>query len=86
MIGMTEDALPRFHRLDEGVFSFSGYNGRGIAPGTVFGQVLAQHLMGHLREEDLPLPLSDARPQRFRAVREGFYEYGAQVAHLTSRI
>lgn len=86
MIGMTEDALPRFHRLDEGVFSFSGYNGRGIAPGTVFGQVLAQHLTGRLREEDLPLPISDARPQRFRTVREGIYEYGAQVAHLTSRI
>lgn len=86
MIGMTDDALPRFHRLDEGVFSFSGYNGRGIAPGTVFGRVLAEHLAGRLAEEDLPLPVTDASPQRFRMAREGFYEYGAQVAHLTSRI
>src|SRR5690606_2864969 len=41
-IGMTTDSLPRFHRLAENVVGFSGYNGRGIAPGTVFGRTLAE--------------------------------------------
>lgn len=49
-IGMTENSLPRFHRLGRNVVSFSGYNGRGIAPGTVFGQCLAQLLLGSIRD------------------------------------
>ncbi|MGO3745818.1 MAG: NAD(P)/FAD-dependent oxidoreductase, partial [Alcaligenes aquatilis] len=31
-IGMTSDAVPRLHQLGRQVLSFSGYNGRGIAP------------------------------------------------------
>jgi sarcosine oxidase len=85
-IGMTADSLPRFHRLDERVVSFSGYNGRGIAPGTVFGRTLAAHILGQLPEEDLPLPVTQPVPQRFRGVREAYYEVGAQVAHLSSKI
>ena len=38
MMGMTSNALPRFHRLAENVVSFSGYNGSGIGTGTVFGR------------------------------------------------
>ncbi|RVU11978.1 NAD(P)/FAD-dependent oxidoreductase [Methylobacterium oryzihabitans] len=81
-IGMTEDNLPRFHRLGRNVVSFSGYNGRGIAPGTVFGRCLAQLLLGTLAEGDLPLPLTDPAMAPRRALREVFYEMGAQVAHL----
>lgn len=40
-IGMTSNALPRFHELDHNVVSFNGFNGRGIAPGTLFGRELA---------------------------------------------
>jgi hypothetical protein len=47
-IGMTADNLPRFHRLAENVIGFSGYNGRGIAPGTVFGRTLAQLISGEI--------------------------------------
>lgn len=86
MIGMTADAVPRFHRLDEGVVSVSGYNGRGIAPGTVFGRLMAGHLAGEIAESELPLPVTPPTAQSFRALREGFYEYGAQIAHLTSKI
>ena len=64
---MTADSLPRFHRLDERVVSFSGYNGRGIAPGTVFGRVLAGHVLGRSRNEELPLPATPPVPQRLRA-------------------
>ena len=75
-------SLPRFHRLAENVIGFSGYNGRGIAPGTVFGKVLARHVAGEITEKDLPLPVTDPVAQSFRPVREGYYEVGAQLAHL----
>ena len=51
MMGMTSNALPRFHRLAENVVSFSGYNGRGIGTGTVFGRLLADHVLGKLSEQ-----------------------------------
>lgn len=85
-IGVTADALPKFHRLAERVVSFSGYNGRGIAPGTVFGRTLAEHVLGRLAEEDLPLPATEPAAQGFRSVRETYYEIGSQIAHLSSRV
>lgn len=83
MIGMTDDNLPRFHRLDCNVLTICGYNGRGIAPGTVFGQVLADLVLGRLRDEDCPLPCTAPQDARFRSLREGLIKWGAQVAHLT---
>lgn len=83
MIGMTDNHLPRFHRLDERVIGFSGYNGRGIAPGTVFGHVLARHILGDITDEDLPLPVTAPRPQRLRALREAGIAWGAQAVHLS---
>lgn len=79
-IGMTSDNLPRFHQLAEGVVAFCGYNGRGIAPGTVFGRALAGWLTGG--NEDLPLPPTAPQPASLRALRGAFYEFGAQAFHL----
>jgi glycine/D-amino acid oxidase-like deaminating enzyme len=81
-IGMTADNLPRFHRLDEGIFAFCGYNGRGIAPGTVFGRAMASFLAGETLAADLPLPLSTPAPTALRGLRSAFYEAGAQAVHL----
>ncbi|MDR6668332.1 FAD-binding oxidoreductase [Rhizobium sp. 1399] len=81
-IGMTDNALPRFHKFAPNVIGFSGYNGRGIAPGTVFGRTLAEHILGRMAEADLPLPLTDPREPSFRALKELWYEAGAQVAHF----
>ncbi|AOF94225.1 FAD-binding oxidoreductase [Sinorhizobium sp. RAC02] len=81
-IGMTDNALPRFHRFAENVVGFSGYNGRGIAPGTVFGRTLAQLVLGDIGEADLPLPQTDPKTPAFRPVKELYYEAGAQIAHL----
>ncbi|MGY8630993.1 FAD-binding oxidoreductase [Bradyrhizobium sp. 14AA] len=83
MIGMTSDNLPRFHKLDRNVVAFSGYNGRGIAPGTVFGGVLASYVLGHVAEQDLPLPIAAVEAPRFRAAREQLYRTGSQLVHLT---
>jgi glycine/D-amino acid oxidase-like deaminating enzyme len=83
-IGLTTNRLPRIQRLANNVISFSGYNGRGIAPGTTFGRTLARLVLGEMTEADLPLPLSDPQPVRFRATREAFYEVGAQVVHAAA--
>jgi len=82
-IGMTDDNLPRFHKLADNVVAFSGYNGRGIAPGTTFGRVLASYILGQIAEKDLPLPVSPVGKPVFRAAKEAFYEAGAQLVHLS---
>ena len=82
MIGMTADHLPRFHRLAPNVVAFSGYNGRGIAPGTVFGRCLADLALGAIGEADLPLPVSPPKTAPLRHAFEAFYEVGAQLAHF----
>lgn len=81
-IGMTNDALPRFHKFGTNVIGFSGYNGRGISPGTNFGKVLSRHVLGEITEAELPLPLTDMQEDRLRVGREIYYEAGAQIAHL----
>jgi hypothetical protein len=43
---------------------------------------LAQHILGHMAEADLPLPLTDPREPSFRGLKELWYEAGAQVAHF----
>lgn len=82
-IGMTVDALPRLHSLAPGVVSVGGYNGRGIAPGTVFGRALAAHLAGE--PQALPLAESPIVPDRMRSLKSAFYHAGAQAKHLIDR-
>ena len=57
-IAMTQDHLPRIHRLAEGLWTTIGYNGRGITTGTLFGQSLADLLTG-MDPKKLPLPLTN---------------------------
>ncbi|WP_422109849.1 FAD-dependent oxidoreductase [Bradyrhizobium elkanii] len=83
MIGMTSDLLPRFHKLDRNFVSFGGYSGRGIAPGTALGRVLASYVLGFLAEEDLSLPAAPVEYRRFRADREALYRAGSQLVQLT---
>jgi glycine/D-amino acid oxidase-like deaminating enzyme len=82
MIGMTADSLPRFHRLARNVVSVSGYNGRGIAPGTVFGRLLAELALGAIGEADLPLPITAPKAAWLRRAAEPYYEVGAQFTHF----
>jgi glycine/D-amino acid oxidase-like deaminating enzyme len=83
-IGMTSDAVPRFHRLARHTYCISGYNGRGIAPGTNFGRELAQLATGRIREDQLSLPLTPLRPAAFRRGRELFYEWSSGAVHWAS--
>ena len=82
-IGMTDNNLPRFHRFADRVVGISGYNGRGIAPGTVMGRTLAELIAGNGGEEDLPLPVTAPGEAKLRVAKEVMYEVGAQMVHLT---
>lgn len=81
-IGMTDNALPRLHHFGPQAIGFSGYNGRGIAPGTVFGKVLAEHILGRISADDMPLPLTAIAEPGLRPAKEAWYEAGAALAHL----
>ena len=83
-IGMTSDALPRFHQLARNTVSISAYNGRGIAPGTVLGRELARLVLGEINVAELPLPLTEPEPAMLKPAREMLYEYGAAAAHAIS--
>ncbi|RWE20343.1 MAG: FAD-binding oxidoreductase [Mesorhizobium sp.] len=82
MIGTTGNHLPRLHRLASNVVSICGYNGRGISLGTVFGRVLADHILGKICEADLPLPVTTPETPALRALKESYYAAGAQLAHF----
>lgn len=81
-IGMTNDHLPRFHAPAENMIAVTSYNGRGIAPGTVYGRELARHIAGEVSLEGMFLPVTAPRAAPFRTLREGYYEVGSQIAHL----
>ena len=71
-IAMTPDHLPRILRLADGLYTPIGYNGRGIAPGTVLGKALAEFLAGGA-EADLPLPMTERRIVRSAPFMSQFY-------------
>ncbi len=81
-IGMTSDNLPRFHKYAPQMIGFSGYNGRGIAPGTTFGRVLASYVRGEISDAELPLPVTPVEQASYRFAKHLFYEVGAQAAHV----
>ena len=69
---MTGDHLPRILNPEPGLFVPIGYNGRGIGPGTIFGEALADYL-AEGGEERLPLPLSPSWREPWRGLRQSFY-------------
>lgn len=83
-IGKTDDNTPRMNLLAPNVIAVGGYNGRGIAPGTVFGQLTADFIGGRVKEADLPLPLTKPAPVAWRPLKEAYYEMGANLAHAAA--
>lgn len=80
-IGTTPDAVPRLFQPGPGAFGVAGYNGRGIAPGTVLGRLLAQAALGQGALPDL----APARPDPVAALRGLVFRAGAAAAHLIDR-
>lgn len=83
-IGMTSDNLPRLHLPGDNAIAVNGYNGRGIAPGTVFGKAIAAHVLGDLPAEAMPLPVTTLTPAPLRLWHEAYFTLGAGAMHLVS--
>ena len=84
-IALTPDHLPRIHRLDEGLYTPIGYNGRGITPGTMFGKAMAELLSGG-QEADLPIPITDMKPARARALMSQLYQAAFTANQLAKSV
>jgi glycine/D-amino acid oxidase-like deaminating enzyme len=82
-IAMTTDHIPKITRLGPRAFSIHGYNGRGIAPGTVFGKAAAECLLND-EQSKLPIPVSDHYAEKLAAIRATRNQLGAFVFHLLS--
>jgi glycine/D-amino acid oxidase-like deaminating enzyme len=81
-IAVTSDRIPRVQRLGPKGFSIFGYNGRGIAPGTLFGRAFAEFAVTQ-DESAFPLAPVDAVQASFAAgALELAYDAGAVAAHL----
>lgn len=80
-IAMTAEYLPKIQALDPTALVCFGYSGRGIGPGTVFGQSMARALLqGSF--SDLPIaPITDHSLPAAR-LRQAYYETGATLTHL----
>ena len=82
-IAMTRDHLPHLVDLGPKALGIYGYNGRGIATGTLFGRVLADYALSG-DADALPLPLSHAKPARIFNLQSAYYELGATAYHMVS--
>jgi len=80
-IAMTGDHLPRILRLGPGGLAVFGYSGRGIAPGTVFGEAAARALLAG-DETGLPVAAVDSHGEAMAALRTLGFEMAARMVHL----
>lgn len=81
-VAMTVDHYPKLYTLDKGVFAGLGFNGRGVAMGTVMGKCLADLACG---KESL-WPVIEPRPFRMHAFgRIGIAAYSVLYGYLDKR-
>lgn len=80
-IAMTDDHLPRIHRLADKLYTPIGYNGRGITPGTMFGRAIAAFLSDG-DQENLPLPITDLKPVASAPIMSRLYETAFKANQL----
>lgn len=82
-IGFTTNNLPRIHEPEPGLHMTLGYNGRGIAPGTYWGKMLASRVLG-APATDFPLPVSPVSGAPFRGLRAAVFEAAFRAYRLRS--
>jgi glycine/D-amino acid oxidase-like deaminating enzyme len=82
-IDMTRNNLPVFHQPEDNAWSITGYNGRGISPGTVFGKALAGVAMG--TRASMALTTSDVVVDPMRTIKSTFYNTGSLAKHFIDK-
>ena len=81
-IACSKSYIPNIHDLGRGIYSISGFSGRGIAPGTAFGRAMADFILGRTNSRDMPLPFNTVKSVPFNKIREIYYETGSQLTRL----
>ncbi len=81
-IGVTNNHMPTVHRIGQRAYALGGYNGRGIAAGTVLGEALAQVVLGQLPEAELPVPVTEPGIATLAGLRGKALRAGAAVYHM----
>lgn len=81
-IGVTDNHMPTVHRIGRQAFALGGYNGRGIAAGTVFGEAIAKVIVGQMPEADLPVPVTEVKETRLPGLRGMGLRAGAAAFHM----
>ena len=80
---MTYDHVPKIVGDGNRAISLYGYNGRGIAPGTVFGKSLAEYLLtGDVG--CLPIAPVQRHHERLSTFKQAYYELGASAFHFST--
>jgi glycine/D-amino acid oxidase-like deaminating enzyme len=74
-LAFTPDVLPHLHEPAPGILAGLGYNGRGVAMGTVMGRILAERVSGK-RPEDLAIPTTGYKSFPFHS----FHKVGVYSA------
>lgn len=81
-VAMTVSHYPQLHVLDKGVFAGLGFNGRGVAMGTMMGKCLADLARG----KDSLWPVTTPQPFKMHAFgRLGIAAYSSLYAWLDKR-
>ncbi|MDO6564334.1 FAD-dependent oxidoreductase [Amphritea sp. 1_MG-2023] len=83
-IAFANDHMPHLHTLAPGMITCIGYSGRGIAPGTIMGKELADHLTG-MPIEEMSLPCRQPKSIFARQTRRQYYARGSDLYHLYQR-
>ncbi|MEI4472403.1 NAD(P)/FAD-dependent oxidoreductase [Frigidibacter sp. MR17.24] len=81
-LGLTSHGMPRLISPEDGLIGTIGCNGRGIAPNSYFGAMLADIAMG--RDGPRPLPLEPAAPRPARAMRRAALDLGMRIYRNTT--
>lgn len=82
IIGVTNNHMPTVHRIGRHAYALGGYNGRGIAAGTVLGETLSQVILGRPQEADLPVPVTEPGVARMAGLRGKGLRAGAAAFHM----
>jgi glycine/D-amino acid oxidase-like deaminating enzyme len=77
---MTPDHYPHVHEPAPGILACLGYNGRGVAMGTVMGAQLARRIAAP--DAGLDMPLSPIRTIPLHV----FWRWGVRAAILKGRL
>lgn len=80
--GFTPDHIMRLFEPADGIIAATGFNGRGITTGTLFGKSMAEYLLGGSAER-LPIPIRTIADASLscRSLRAALYDTGIALYH-----